>query len=87
MFLFAVFINVPAMRESFPPHHTHTYVHTQSSAVFLPTAIIPLQDGQINYGFLDLETIIAARPPQWSLNVSWLPLPASLKRRVSGWHH
>lgn len=67
--------------------HTYVHTHTPSSAVFLLKAIIPLQDRQINYGFLDLETIMAARPPQWSLEVSWLPLPASLKRHVSGWHH
>lgn len=79
-----------------PPHthaHTYAYLHTltytQSSTVSsLPAAIIPLQDRQINYGLLDLETImIAAWPPQWSLKVSWLPLPASLKRHVSGWHY
>lgn len=88
-----------ALRETNPPppphthSHTYAYLHTltytQSSTVSsLPAAIIPLQDRQINYGLLDLETImIAAWPPQWSLKVSWLPLPASLKRHVSGWHY
>lgn len=87
-----------ALRETTPPSphthaHTYAYLHTltytQSSTVSsLPAAIIPLQDRQINYGLLDLETImIAAWPPQWSLKVSWLPLPASLKRHVSGWHY
>lgn len=63
LFLFTVFffINVSVLCVSV---HTHTRAHAharaQSSAVFLPTTIIPFQDGQINYGLLDLETIVIA---------------------------
>lgn len=44
LFLFTAFINVAALQEGFPPHHSHTHTraHAESSAVFLRTAIIPL---------------------------------------------